>query len=216
MRLSSAIYADFYPFNKLFDSCRQVFRPEHLTDDSVLLLWGGEDISPSIYGQQPEYTYAPDLPSIRDRMEINLVGRAVELGLPIIAVCRGAQLMCCLSGGSLYQHVNNHAGQNHILKLDSGGVIASNSYHHQMMNLNKRDGKGKVDHHLIGWVDPVLGTQHKVQGGDAPKPDLEPEIVYFPRTKALCIQGHPEYLTQDNPFTKYCVELVQQYTLAKQ
>jgi putative glutamine amidotransferase len=69
-----------------------------------LLITGGCDIDPKRYGQErvPE-TQEPN-PS-RDRMEIGLLGEALDRDLPMLAICRGLQLFNVYHGGTLIQHL---------------------------------------------------------------------------------------------------------------
>ena len=117
-RLVSAIYRGFGPFGNLrnvsdFDV---VEHPTELGTDDILLLHGGADISPSLYNHPVhEYTGAGDQPSRRDRTEWALVEQAVKLGVPIIGICRGMQLLCAFAGGSLIQDVDNHSGNHKVV-----------------------------------------------------------------------------------------------------
>ena len=94
--LFSVGFSERDPFG-IFDKVVTVIKPEQLTTDGMLILWGGEDISPSIYNQDVVHARAPKSPSIRDQCEITMFKAAVKLGIPIIGVCRGAQLACALS-----------------------------------------------------------------------------------------------------------------------
>jgi len=69
-----------------------------------LLLTGGCDIDPKQYGQEraPE-TQEPN-PG-RDRMEIGLLGEALDRDLPLLGICRGLQLLNVYHGGTLIQHL---------------------------------------------------------------------------------------------------------------
>jgi len=69
-----------------------------------LLLTGGRDIDPKRYGQElaPE-TQQPN--PARDRMEIGLLGEALDRDLPVLAICRGHQLFNVYHGGTLIQHL---------------------------------------------------------------------------------------------------------------
>src|SRR5438067_2150266 len=79
--------------------------------DDGLVIWGGADISPSIYGEPVgPRTGAGHEPSFRDRTEMAAVDAAIKVGIPLIGVCRGAQLMCAMSGGKLVQDVQGHMG----------------------------------------------------------------------------------------------------------
>lgn len=66
-----------------------------------LLLTGGEDLDPANYGQEP--AGARDVSPERDALEMDLAGRALEREIPVLAICRGMQLLNVLRGGTLYQ-----------------------------------------------------------------------------------------------------------------
>jgi hypothetical protein len=192
-----------------------------LTPRVALIVWGGGDISPAIYGQKGNTTCgAEDHLSSRDRLEVAMVNKCVELGVPIIGICRGAQLMCAMSGGSLVQHVNNHAGGYHEIVTDKGKYYNCPSLHHQMMYPWVDGGEGS-EFEYIAWCekarsDVYLGPPNEDDSdGKAIRLKLkgpEPEILWFPKTKSLCIQSHPEFITNvDHPFVKYCLDLTKQY-----
>ncbi len=67
-----------------------------------LLLTGGGDVDPAHYGAPPSPTLRSVDP-LRDRFELALVGAADRLGLPLLAVCRGQQLLNVALGGTLWQ-----------------------------------------------------------------------------------------------------------------
>lgn len=73
-----------------------------------LLLSGGGDVDPSAYGEEriPECGEAS---ALRDKMEIALCKKAVEKGIPVLGICRGLQVMNIALGGTLHQHIENHA-----------------------------------------------------------------------------------------------------------
>jgi putative glutamine amidotransferase len=73
-------------------------------DISGLLLTGGGDVHPQLFGEPPHETFVPAEPG-RDEHEIALVKAAVEAGLPIFAICRGLQIMNVACGGSLVQDI---------------------------------------------------------------------------------------------------------------
>ena len=217
--LASAIFDQESPFDFLFQKRINLELGQDLQANlpvDALILWGGEDISPSIYNQKSSwlYTDAKEEMSIRDKIEVDLAKEAIKLGIPIIGICRGAQLMCALSGGSVIQHVTNHCkwGQ-HDMLTNAGQTLPTNSIHHQMMNPFKIP-----NFELLAWSKIKLSTKYiGAEGRDiveAYHPDFkEPEIVWFPTTKSLCIQGHPEFSTAKFPFIKYCLELTQRLIL---
>lgn len=66
-----------------------------------LLVAGGADIDPSMYGQPNVNSRHTDL--ARDRLESDLIRWAIEEGKPLLGICRGAQLMNVALGGTLHQ-----------------------------------------------------------------------------------------------------------------
>lgn len=200
-----------YPFNQLFSESVRVTSKNVLQGDvDAVVIWGGEDISPSIYGQRvSKFTGASDRMSDRDLVEYTLFNAAREAGIPIIGICRGAQLACAASGGTLVQHVDGHAGRPHGMITDDGRRIVVNSLHHQMMY------PFNTEHRLIGWSENKLSARYIGEHDEEIehmhfKSTPEPEVVYFPETRALAIQGHPEFIDDVNsPFIQYTLELTQ-------
>ncbi|WP_440711779.1 gamma-glutamyl-gamma-aminobutyrate hydrolase family protein [Herbiconiux sp. YIM B11900] len=113
-----------------------------------LLLTGGGDLSPEMYGQEPdEKVYGVSV--YRDRFETALVADARERGIPVLAICRGLQLINVLRGGSLIQHLDGHwqtrpsdepdhdifvEPDSQLSKIIGGTVMDVNSYHHQAVD----------------------------------------------------------------------------------
>ncbi len=128
-----------------------------------LFLIGGEDVDPPIYGgERDSRSKTPD--RHRDDFEIELTRRALEVSVPVFAVCRGHQLLNVALGGSLITHVETDiegagdhddletfAGQrtSHSVSVVAGsdlfGIVGDlgvvNSLHHQAID---RLGKGLV------------------------------------------------------------------------
>ena len=74
-----------------------------------LLLPGGADVDPARYGQARHSTVA-DVDATRDEYEITLVRAAVAADLPVLAICRGLQVMNVAMGGSLIQDIPSQVG----------------------------------------------------------------------------------------------------------
>ena len=179
----------------------------NLTKDDVLLFGGGEDISPTLYKQRASrFTGASNELSKRDVLEKLFFDKAVALNIPMIGICRGAQLLCALSGGSLYQHVNKH-GNGHEVDTNTGQTVYVSSVHHQMMN------PLGTKHELIAWSKEILSNVHLVEGEQNLDVTVEPEVVYFQDTKALAIQYHPEFMSEQDEGYKYAQDLVNKYIL---
>ena len=69
-----------------------------------LLLTGGEDVAPSRYGEVPDASVV-DVDPARDEFEVGLVVEARKRDLPILAICRGIQLLNVAAGGTLVQDI---------------------------------------------------------------------------------------------------------------
>jgi hypothetical protein len=198
------------PFNVLFKNSLNpfVFNTPHdleaLGAADGLLLWGGEDIHPSLYGatKHPKSEAREAAPSVRDKLEWMLIQEAVKRELPIIGVCRGAQMLCAAAGGSLYQHVSDH-GSGHLVTTYDGKQLHASASHHQMMNLEG------TEHEILAWAGRAALVEGEL-GGMNLEPDLpegfkEPEVVYFPEIKAMAIQPHPEWeaAKEESPFNDW-------------
>ena len=157
---------------------------------SGLMLMGGTDVNPARYGEQPHpETEEPD--DERDRREAALIREALELDLPILAICRGLQILNVEHGGTLLQHlepVERHRQRPkdkslnaHSIDIMPGKVLARiagselrrevNSRHHQSI---ARVGEGLI----VSARDPQDGVIEAIE-----RPD---------RRFVVGVQWHPE------------------------
>jgi putative glutamine amidotransferase len=74
-----------------------------------LVFSGGNDLDPSSYGAEPHPSTTNTVPE-RDRGELALLERALERDLPVLAVCRGSQILNVARGGDLVQHLPDLVG----------------------------------------------------------------------------------------------------------
>ena len=197
--LFSAGFNERDPFG-IFDKTVRVTQPEELNTDGMLILWGGEDISPALYQQDVVHARAPSKPSARDVMEMRLFEQAVKLGIPIIGICRGAQLACALSGGTLYQHIQGGHHGDHQVETFDGKTMPTSSCHHQALNLEN------VDHELLAWDKERITT---VFTDKTVTKVTIPEVVLLKKTNTLAIQGHPEWMSHKDSFVQWCANLLQ-------
>jgi len=88
-----------------------------------LVLGGGRDVDPRIYGHIPiSGTDQPD--AARDDMERRLLGEALRRDAPVFAICRGIQLLNAHLGGTLHQHIENHRDVVHTVAIVPGSLLA--------------------------------------------------------------------------------------------
>jgi putative glutamine amidotransferase len=119
---------------------------------SGLLLSGGPDLAPRAYGERPHAELGPTEP-VLDDFELALARAADACGMPILAICRGLQLLNVARGGTLHQHLPDVVGERihhrqeepgtqltHWVSIAPGSRLAAtigstrakvNSFHHQ-------------------------------------------------------------------------------------
>jgi putative glutamine amidotransferase len=74
-----------------------------------ILLTGGEDVDPAFFAETPHSTHEPAEPG-RDGFEIDLVRQALAQHVPVLAICRGLQVLNVACGGSLMQDIPSEPG----------------------------------------------------------------------------------------------------------
>lgn len=165
-----------------------VRNPESLEGLAGLLLTGGSDVNPALYGEAPQLETQPS-DDQRDALEIRLLKQALEINLPVLAICRGLQLFNVVHGGTLIQHLENRlhekrtdlpaSADNHtatvqpetkLAAIMGSGKIAVNSRHHQAI--------GKVGEGLRVSAMSEDGVIEAVE-----RPD---------KAFAVAVQWHPE------------------------
>ena len=153
-------------------------RAEALRTMDGLLMSGGADIDPRLYGG--EVDGALDIERERDRLEAAAWSAAEDRQVPVLGICRGLQAINVFSGGSLLQHVEGHAGAGwgsgapamHPLRLSPGTRLATvlapaetlevNAYHHQAI----REQDLAPGLRAAAWADSTAGPL--VEGLEAP------------------------------------------------
>lgn len=192
------------PFDRVFSKAVSV---EHLRDADAVIFWGGTDIPPAYYGQTPhKSSQCKGKPSHRDTFEWRLMTWCKLNNVPMIGVCRGAQMLCAAAGGSLIQDVSGHAYGGHNVITKDGEVFHTNSYHHQMMY------PFDISHEMLAWSETRLSRHYYTEDDEeelAMYKQYEPEIVYFPGIRGLAIQGHPEWAVNTR-FADFCVDMVKE------
>ncbi len=174
--------------------------PTTLSHLDGLLLAGGEDVAPTWYGRPNEAGLGPRVPE-RDTFEFRLLAEALRQGLPLLAICRGMQLVNVHFGGTLVQdlpasrgaidHASRSAGTKwagaHRVQPEPGSGLARlfpekdgplwvNSFHHQAV---ERVGEG-------------LSVAARAEDGLV-------EALETPGGSLLAVQWHPEMMFEQAP-----------------
>jgi putative glutamine amidotransferase len=171
-----------------------------------ILLTGGGDVDPSLYGEAPHSTFAAAEPG-RDGYEIELVRRALEADLPVFAICRGMQLLNVARGGTLVQDIPSQipgAVKHKPEAADQPSTLAHDVWLEQgsLLETLMRDSLSEVEscrvnsrhHQAIKAVGDGLVTV-------ATAPDGVIEAVED-RTRRFClgVQWHPENFYRTGEF----------------
>jgi len=164
-----------------------------------LLLSGGGDVNPNFFGARPDGSEPAD--NARDRMEIAAARMAVRHTMPVLAICRGIQVLNVALGGDLIQdiprvdcgerkHLNHRDPQNtlsHAIRIEPGSLLARllraqrpkvNSRHHQAVGPRLAKGLLVTARSTDGIIEAV-----EMNGG----------------RPVLGVQFHPENLVAKYP-----------------
>lgn len=196
------------PFLDLFEdmvvvSSDRTIPGERTPVPRMILFCGGQDISPTMYGERYEgpfyqendyYIWERGYIAPRDIWEKHWFEWAVRKGVPMFGTCRGMQFFTVMTGGKLIQHVDNHFG-NHKVYTHRKEQFKVNSIHHQMCV--PKDG----EHILLAWSSQIAG----------PKFEVEPEALFFPKVKALGVQWHPEGLGRHSDANRWVMKHLEEY-----
>jgi putative glutamine amidotransferase len=155
-----------------------------------LLLAGGPDVEPARYGQVPgPHTQPPS--TERDEAELRLLAGAVDGGLPVLAICRGMQLLNVARGGTLVQHLPDVLGSAvhaplpgaysaHPVRVAGGSRLAA--------VLRRTDVGAVPTYHHQGLAELGAGLVATAWAPDGTIEAVEDPSVPF----CLGVQWHPE------------------------
>lgn len=166
-----------------------------LTAARGLVLTGGEDVAPERYGATP-HPRLGDVDPIRDAAELALIEAARARRVPILAICRGIQILNVALGGTLYQDLESerpgtvrvpHSDEtsSHTIRVAAGSLLERtlgmrtatvNSRHHQAI----RDLAPGLK--AVAWADDGL-----IEGAEPADANA---------SWMLAVQWHPEDLTE--------------------
>jgi len=168
-----------------------------------LMLTGGGDIDPARFGEA-RHASVSDVSDARDALELELTERAVSQERPLLAICRGIQVLNVALGGTLYQDIPSEPGSpidhsqkerrdrpTHAVKVLGEGTrlgrilgtleIEVNSFHHQAV---KRLGRGLRE---VAWAPDGIIEGVELPGADG---------------FVVGVQWHPEDLVEHDPVAR--------------
>jgi len=191
---------------------------EYLDHVDGIVMTGGEDVSPLIFGEEPSRFLGEVVPN-RDTYDLTLIRRAVARGIPLLGICRGEQCLNIAMGGDLIQDIPSEVPDaiqhrqnaprsygSHTITIEKGSLLskllnvetlAVNSFHHQ----------------AVGNVAPGYKVTAKA-------PDGVVEAIESADGKSFGVQFHPEgfvYSGDDTflPIFQHLVKLATEYSSKK-
>jgi putative glutamine amidotransferase len=166
-----------------------------------LILSGGPDIHPKSYDEQP----LPELGEVDedlDRMELQIAKMAFQTNLPILAVCRGVQVLNVASGGTLYQDIPTQVQDsiNHVQNVDKTIQthtvrIERETLLHRILRRTEIWVNGK-HHQAIKHLASDFIVSARAKDGII-------EAIEHPSKRfVLGVQWHPEGTWEKDPYSK--------------
>jgi putative glutamine amidotransferase len=139
----------------------------------ALIFSGGSDLSPDTYGQEPHpetYGVVPE----RDDAELALLTAALERDLPVLAICRGSQVLNVALGGDLLQHLPEVVGDekhkhtpgayaDHDVSIEPGTRIGTLLGEHAPVKSHHHQGFGRLGSGLVETARAEDGTIEAVE-----------------------------------------------------
>jgi putative glutamine amidotransferase len=163
-------------------------RPRLDVEPDAVVITGGHDVDPVLYAAAPEVK--PRYDRERDRLESDVIDQALMLGLPLLGICRGAQLLNVRLGGSLYQELRSRRVRTSnrwtILPLKTLLVVAGSR-----LEALLGTGKTRINSLHNQGIDRV-GEGLEVVGRDLDDIVQAVEVPSYPFL--LGVQWHPEFL----------------------
>ena len=168
-----------------------------LEDIGGLVLTRGGDVDPSLYGAAP-HAQTKHVFRDRDELERDLIEEAQRKDLPILAICRGLQMLNVVRGGTLNQHIEGHKEVEHRVRPESESKIAAcvgaegyavNSRHHQCIDRVGSELKvtARAEDGVIEAVeDPNRNFVVAVQWHPEDRPTTRDSRIFDAFARAVC------------------------------
>ncbi len=191
---------------------------EILDNIDGLVMTGGEDVSPLIFGEQPHLRLGEVVPE-RDTFDLTLIKRAIERGIPVLGICRGEQSMNIAMGGSLYQDIPTQ-----VKDAVQHRQVAPNYYGSHTIKIVK----GSLLNRLLGVEEINVNSFHHQAVKDlapgfkitARATDGVVEAIESENGKAFGVQFHPEGFVNHGdmrflPIFEHLVKMASEYRATK-
>ena len=153
-----------------------------------LILTGGQNVHPQFYGEKKTIE-SDDYNLVRDEFELALLKEALRQDKPILAICRGVQLVNVAFGGTLHQEIEGHwqglpFGTSHSIETVEGSVVAQLfGKESQVNSVHRQSIKDLAPNFRVTAVDPRDQTVEAIESID--------------EHRIIGLQWHPEFLVNE-------------------
>lgn len=161
------------------------------------LFCGGDDVTPLLFGQEPELGLGKTDIAL-DLFQIRLMKTILESGKPVLAICRGMQILNIACGGTIYQNLHNLDFEpiNHMQTSISRKDISHKVFFSEKSKLNQLLGPFVYTNSFHHQAIDKLGTGLAATGHTAD--DIIEAIEMPSHTYVIGVQWHPECMLESS------------------
>src|SRR5579883_1606682 len=169
-------------------------------DIDGIVLTGGPDVDPALYGEAPD----PELGTVdrrRDEIDLAILDVALRLDIPVLAICRGQQILNVACGGALQQHIpgdghralDGGRGESrfHTIVIEEASQLAEllgaaprqvNSRHHQAVR------QGMLGE---GLLPSAVSPDGVIEGLESPRHRFVLAVQWHPERPEVAVENRP-------------------------
>ena len=155
----------------------------------AIVLHGGGDVDPRRYGMEPAADELYGIVAEHDEVELAVIRAAIATDLPLLAICRGMQILNVACGGTLVQHIGNddHWYLTHPVNVEPGSRLA------KALGSERPDQCHSVHHQAIDRLGDGLRVVATADDG-------MPEAMELESARwTVAVQWHPEDTAETDP-----------------
>ena len=201
------------------DDHSQATTEELMRNVGGLLICGGPDVDPALYNEEPDPVAGLELNRALDDFELRILKYALDQDMPVLAICRGMQLLNVSFGGKLIQDIPNHRSMkidgewvpgSHNIYIAPGaktspvigmaGFFKVNSLHHQGLKEAQRAPRLMTTAYEVedGFIEGLESPEHSWVIGLQCHPERQDEVPKMFNNLFLGLHERAETFTSES------------------